>query len=101
TITVDPVNDAPASQGSINDQNGTDADSGISVPTAGAFNDIDGDPLTYTASGLPPGLSIDPNTGEITGTIDPSASQGGPSNDGQYSVTVTAKDPGGKTTTQK
>ncbi len=27
------------------------------------------EPITYSATGLPPGLSIDPQTGEITGTI--------------------------------
>jgi hypothetical protein len=34
---------------------------------------------------MPPGLSIDPNTGLITGSIDHSASQGG--NNGVYTVT--------------
>ncbi len=32
-------------------------------------NDLDGDTLTYSDSGLPNGLSIDPNTGLITGTV--------------------------------
>ena len=27
------------------------------------------EPITYSATGLPPGLSLDPQTGEITGTI--------------------------------
>src|SRR5690606_26078329 len=54
--------------------------------------------LTYSATGLPAGLSIDPNTGVISGTIDPSASQGGSS--GVYSVTVTATDGDGLTATQ-
>ena len=31
--------------------------------------DPDGSPLTWTAADLPPGLTLDPSTGEITGTI--------------------------------
>ena len=37
--------------------------------------DADGDTLTYSATGLPPGLSINPTTGRITGTL-PQTSQG-------------------------
>ena len=40
-------------------------------------------PYTWTATGLPTGLSIDPSTGKIAGT---------PTTAGPYSVTVTAKD---------
>ncbi len=39
------------------------------------------DRLTYTAAGLPPGLDIDPVTGDITGM---------PTVPGKYSVTITA-----------
>ncbi|HVK24205.1 MAG TPA: S8 family serine peptidase [Actinokineospora sp.] len=46
-----------------------------------------GGPLTFTATGLPPGLSIS-STGQITGT--PTAAS-------TFSVTVTAKDSGGGT----
>jgi hypothetical protein len=41
---------------------------------------------TWTATGLPTGLTIDPNTGVISGTIDQAAS-------GNFSVTVSASDP--------
>ena len=34
-----------------------------------AASDFEDDPLTYAAAGLPPFLSIDPNTGEISGRI--------------------------------
>jgi hypothetical protein len=50
-------------------------------------NDPNGDPLTYSATGLPPGLSIAQGTGLITGTVSPGASASSP-----YSVTVTAND---------
>ena len=59
----------------------------LSIPTA--ISDPDGDVLTYTVTGLPAGLSIDPATGEIAGTIDNSASQ---VNDGLYIIAVTADD---------
>ena len=44
---------------------------------AGA-TDPDGDPLTYAASGLPAGLSIDAATGLISGTIAFNAASGSP-----------------------
>jgi hypothetical protein len=50
-------------------------------------SDTDGDTLTYTASGLPAGLSIDPGSGTISGTIANSAASATP-----YSVTVMASD---------
>ena len=61
------------------------------------FADIDST-LTYSASGLPAGLTIDPVTGIIGGTIDNSASQGGAG--GVYSVTVTATDSDGASVDQ-
>lgn len=48
---------------------------------------VDNDPITYAASNLPTGLSLDSETGLISGTVDPSATLGTP-----YSVTVTATD---------
>ena len=53
---------------------------------AGA-TDPDGDTLTYAASGLPAGLSINTATGEISGTISLSAASGSP-----YAVSVTVRD---------
>src|SRR5205807_1161855 len=53
-----------------------------------AATDPDNDALTYSATGLPTGLSIETGTGKITGTIDYAASTGSP-----YTVTVTVKDP--------
>jgi hypothetical protein len=51
-------------------------------------NDPDGDTLTFSATGLPPGLTINPS-GLIDGTITAGASTSSP-----YTVKVKATDPG-------
>ena len=86
TGTVGAVNDRPVVDSPIADRGDADADI-ISLDVSGNFSDSDGDTLTYTAVGLPTGLTIDPNTGVISGTIDNSASV-----TGSHSVTVTAND---------
>ncbi|MCV6623621.1 MAG: retention module-containing protein, partial [Cellvibrionaceae bacterium] len=96
-ITVTPVNDAPVVDSKIGDQNNNDADGGINLDISGNFADIDGDNLTFSATGLPAGLSISA-AGVITGTIDNSASQFGTApNLGAHTVTITAQDPDGQT----
>ncbi|QEK93958.1 retention module-containing protein [Achromobacter insolitus] len=98
-VTITGTNDGPVST-AISDTAGVDAQTGVSYDVSTHFSDPDtSDKLTFTATGLPPGLTIDPNTGIITGTIDHSASQGG--NNGVYTVTVTATDPSGATTSQE
>lgn len=95
TIVIDAVNDAP--DGTIlPDRDSEDGDV-VSVDFGALFSDPEGDPLTFTTANLPAGLSIDMMTGEITGTIDPDASQ---VNGGVYQVEVTATDDGGEATTQ-
>jgi hypothetical protein len=42
---------------------------GISLPLSAS--DPDGDPLYFSATGLPAGLSIDPSSGAIQGTLAP------------------------------
>ncbi|WP_166802398.1 putative Ig domain-containing protein, partial [Microvirga pakistanensis] len=79
--------------GTIADQANEDAQGITPLDVSTFFSDPDGDTLTYSASNLPDGLSIDPATGIISGTINHSASQDG--TNGVYSVTVTAADGGG------
>jgi hypothetical protein len=57
--------------------------------------DPEGDPLTYSATGLPTGLSIDPQTGLISGQLDEDAFQTTP-----FPVTVSVTDSYGATTTE-
>ena len=52
-------------------------------------SDPNSDPLTYSATGLPPGLSINPTTGLINGTIGAGSSTFSP-----FTVKVRATDPG-------
>jgi glucose/arabinose dehydrogenase len=53
------------------------------APLQLSAGDLDGDPLTYSASGLPPGLAIGPGSGAITGT---------PATAGTYTATATVID---------
>ncbi len=64
--------------------------SGIDTPIALQLSatDPDGDPVTYSAVGLPPGLTLDAATGLITGTVSSTAP-------GSYAVTVTVSDGSG------
>ncbi|HWI64816.1 MAG TPA: tandem-95 repeat protein [Symbiobacteriaceae bacterium] len=55
----------------------------VTVTVAGA--DLDGDTLTYSATGLPEGVSINPTTGTMSGTLTYTAM-------GTYPVTVTVTD---------
>ncbi len=58
-------------------------DEDVSVSLQIVTSDPDNDPLDFSASGLPTGLTIDQNTGLITGT---------PTTPNVYNVTVTADD---------
>ena len=62
----------------------TDAE-GATVSVALAASDLDGDPLTFDAAGLPAGLTIDATTGLISGTLPYTAA-------GPYAVTLTVTD---------
>ena len=86
TVNVTPVNDAPT----VTNPGGQTSNEGDTVSLQIIATDVDGDPITYGASGLPPGLAIDSTTGLISGTTAEGAAAGSP-----YAVTVTAHDPAG------
>ncbi|WNG94086.1 putative Ig domain-containing protein [Mycobacterium sp. ITM-2016-00318] len=88
TINITPVNDAPTAGTPPPNQNAVeDTPFSYTIP-AGTFTDPDGDTLTYTATGLPAGLTFNPTTRTISGT---------PTTPGNYTVAVTATDPSGQT----
>ncbi|MFV1962746.1 MAG: Ig-like domain-containing protein, partial [Acidimicrobiia bacterium] len=86
-VTVTETNTAPVAV-DPGDQADAEGDS-VSVFVAASDVDLPADTLTWSASGLPNGLSIDAGTGEILGTVGSSASAGS-----VYSVIVTVADDG-------
>ncbi|MGI9367085.1 MAG: tandem-95 repeat protein [Rhizobiaceae bacterium] len=86
TFDVSPVDDAIVVVAAPPDLAKSDGDT-VNIPMAGFFSDPDGDALRYSATGLPAGLVIDPNSGVISGRLNSSASQSAP-----YSVVVSAAD---------
>jgi hypothetical protein len=65
----------------------------VSLDVSSDFNDIDGDELYYNAFGLPFNLSVDNNTGIISGTT-----LGVNVQDSPYAITIIVKDPQGENT---
>lgn len=86
TVALDVLctNDSPEAIGL--DDVTLSAKGSASIAASAGFTEPDGDALTYEASGLPPSLSIDANTGLISGALSPA-------DIGSYDVTVTATDP--------
>jgi hypothetical protein len=82
TIVDDDVTNRGPSIDTVDDQVNVEGDAPAVAVSA---DDPDGDTLTFTADGLPPGLAIDAATGVISGTIaaDSAAS---------YAVTVSVSD---------
>ena len=84
-VTSDPLtvaNSAPVFATDLQDRNSTVGDA-VNID-AGA-TDADNDTLTYSATGLPAGISIAPATGAITGTVAAGST-------GTHNVTVTVGD---------
>ncbi|WP_206018233.1 Ig-like domain-containing protein, partial [Pseudoalteromonas sp. Z9A5] len=98
TIVVTEKNAAPEAN-EIPNQNAVDGQP-VSIDFSNYFSDPNTDTLTYSITGLPAGLTLNTNTGTLSGTIDNSASQDGPINDGIYTITVTANDGRGGTVDQ-
>jgi YVTN family beta-propeller protein len=73
----------PATVPSITSPGNQSHNTGVAVDLQIAASDPNGDPLTYSASGLPSGLVIDPVTGRITGA---------PTAIGTYNVVVGVSD---------
>jgi hypothetical protein len=82
-VAVAPVNDSPQ----VTDPGDKTSNEGASPSVQITATDADGDDLSYSATGLPDGLSINPSTGLISGTITQTAAQDSP-----YNVTVTVSD---------
>lgn len=87
TIEVECRNDAPHAVGVLADRDGQVGVAITAFGVAAGFGDVDGDTLGYSATGLPPGLSLHPDTGMVEGTPAPGADAASP-----YTVTVTASD---------
>ena len=73
---------------SITDQSNA-VDSTVNLQAQASGGDT-AQPITYAATGLPAGLSIDTNSGLISGTVLSSALTGGSNSDGIHAVSVTA-----------
>jgi hypothetical protein len=92
TIVVEDVNDMPTLISPTGDRSfdeGTDPNLDVGI----AFLDFEGDPLTYSATGLPASLSVGPTSGILSGTLTNDDVLAGP----DYIVVITATDATGST----
>ncbi|WP_341218465.1 Ig-like domain-containing protein, partial [Neptunomonas phycophila] len=92
TINVNPPANADPTSSAVGNQTANDGEL-FSLNISGNFADADGDTLTYSASGLPTGLTLDAATGIISGTLGSSAST--QIANGEYGITITANDGNG------
>ena len=98
TINIQGINTVPIVSSQTAAQTGVDG-AAVSFSVAGAFSGPAGVPaetFTYSATGLPTGLSINATTGLISGTIANTDSKNG----GVYNVAVTANNGHGGTVTE-
>jgi len=85
---------APEAAPTINDAGEQASHEGDTVSLPITARDSDGDPLKFAAVGLPQGLSINPNSGVISGTVSYQAAEsfGGFNGESRYDVTIIAAD---------
>lgn len=98
TVNVTDQNEAPVAEGSIATQTAVVDGDAFELDLSTRFSDVDaGDSLTYsvTSGALPNGLTLNTNTGVISGTATASTSSAA-----SESVTITATDSGGLSVTQ-
>lgn len=81
TLMVNRLNNAP----SLNSPGDLSSAEGQTISLQLVANDLDADPLTFTKTGLPPGLTLNTSTGLISGTVAYTAA-------GVYSTTLRASD---------
>jgi Ca2+-binding RTX toxin-like protein len=85
TAAVANLNDPPSATATGNRTIGKNET--LSISLGSLFTDVDGDVLSFSASGLPAGLAINSQTGVISGTA--------PNAAGTHHITVTGTDSGG------
>jgi endonuclease I len=94
-VTITPVNDAPTPVGTLADRAAQEGVAITPFSVAGGFADVDaGDDLDYSAVNLPIGLSVNAETGEISGTPAAGSATSG------VTVTITATDTSNATVQQ-
>lgn len=71
----------------------SDVNEPIEAFSAKAIGGLIGETFEYSLTGQPLGISIDPNSGEISGTVDQNAVVDSANGDGNYTVTVEASKP--------
>jgi len=69
TVTVEGMNDAPIVTGALAPQMGDDAAPLMPLDASTIFDDVDGEMLSFSSPDTPSWMSIDPDTGVITGTL--------------------------------
>ena len=89
-VDVTAENDIPALDSLIEPQTAIE-DAPFLLDVSGNFSDADGDPLTFSATGLPPSLTI-----SAAGTISGTPTFAEARDNDPYLVTVTARDPAGE-----
>lgn len=88
SIDVTCANDAPVAVGTLPDREAQEGVTTDAFSVADGFDDVDvGDVLSFTATGLPDGLTLDAVTGTIDGTPAAGSADGSP-----HTVRVTASD---------